>query len=287
MFRVSGLRFVLMSILVFATSGVLAQVPDGSINGLVTDPKDAVVAGARVTAVSASQGVSHSTVSNSSGLYVLSNLPSGTYDLRIEQPGFAANEFKGIVIEAGRSTTVDARLQIASAGATVDVNASNVNLDLTQSMIQGQITSTTIESIPLNGRNFLELAYLVPGNRPAPTFDPTKTNTLEVSSAGGLAAVATSQSMAVTTTMKLLAERLQTSPKIPSRSFKSLPALHRGGWSLGKQHCQYRHQNRHQSFPWLCISFERQSQTSRPPRHIQPLHHWPCRYADRRSHSSF
>jgi len=174
-----------MSILVFATSGVLAQVPDGSINGLVTDPKDAVVAGARVTAVSASQGVSHSTVSNSSGLYVLSNLPSGTYDLRIEQPGFAANEFKGIVIEAGRSTTVDARLQIASAGATVDVNASNVNLDLTQSMIQGQITSTTIESIPLNGRNFLELAYLVPGNRPAPTFDPTKTNTLEVSSAGG------------------------------------------------------------------------------------------------------
>jgi hypothetical protein len=174
----------LFAIVAVAASLCRTQVPVGSISGIVTDPKEAVIAGARVVALSAAQGVSRDTVTNGSGFYLLSDLPAGSYNLRIEQTGFALSEFKGIELETGHSATIDAKLQIAQAGTTVEVNAAAANVDLTQSMIQGQITSTTIESIPLNGRNFLELAYLVPGNRPAPTFDPTKTNTLEVSSAG-------------------------------------------------------------------------------------------------------
>lgn len=169
----------------FMTVCVQAQVPTGSITGLVTDPKSAVVSGASVTVTSAAQGFIRHTATNTYGIYVLPDLPAGRYDLKIEQPGFAPSDFAQTTIEVGRATTLDVQLQIATAGSRVEVSGTQPSLDLTQSMIQGQITSRTIENIPLNGRNFLELAYLVPGNRPAPTFDPTKTNTLEVSSAGG------------------------------------------------------------------------------------------------------
>jgi hypothetical protein len=165
--------------------GMEAQVPSGTINGRVTDPNEAVVIGAHVAAVNQATSVSRETVTNGDGLYVFPDMLAGTYNLRIEVAGFAASQFKDVVVEAGRVTTVDSKLQVATVGTTVTVGGTANSVELTQSMLQGQITSATIQDIPLNGRNFLELAYLVPGNRPAPNFDPTKTNTLEVSSAGG------------------------------------------------------------------------------------------------------
>jgi hypothetical protein len=131
-----------------------------------------------------SAGTSRQTQTNSEGLYQFSSLDIGTYNVRVESPAFAPTEVPGVVLQAGRTQTVDITLHPGTQ-VIVEVTAQNQSVDLTQSMLQGQISSNTIGSIPLNGRNFLELAYLVPGNRPAPTFDPTKTNTLEVSSAGG------------------------------------------------------------------------------------------------------
>jgi hypothetical protein len=118
-------------------------------------------------------------------VYSISNLLPAEYRVEIRSKGFAAVQFGTVDLEAGRTVTLDASLVPAGQITTVNVTAANETVDLAQSMLQGQITENTIESIPLNGRNFLELAYLIPGNRPAPTFDPTKTNTLEISSAGG------------------------------------------------------------------------------------------------------
>jgi hypothetical protein len=171
---------------VFAAMSAQAQVPTATINGRVTDPGGAVVSGAIVTATNQTTTVDRTTVTNSDGLYLLPDQPVGLYTVTIKAIGFADSQFKELLLQVGRVTTVDAELKVAPVGTSIIVGSTNNSVDLTQSVIQGQITSTTIQSIPLNGRNFLELAYLVPGNRPAPNFDPTKTNTLEVSSDGSV-----------------------------------------------------------------------------------------------------
>ncbi len=163
---------------------LLAQLPTGSIDGLARDASGARVRGVQVSATSEAQGIVREGRTNDDGSFTLSNVVPGLYMVVLTSPGFGEVRYTHVRIEAGKAITLDTTL-LAATAASVDVGATNTQVDLTQSVLQGQITARTIESIPLNGRNFLELAYLLPGNRPAPVFDPTKTNTLEVSSAGG------------------------------------------------------------------------------------------------------
>src|ERR1700691_3840556 len=109
MSKCGTVRILLLTMAAMFVSIAHGQIPTGSLNGLVTDPKDAIIVGAHVNAVSTTQGFTRYTLTDSSGLYVLPDLPAGEYSLKIEQPGFAVNEFKGIVVEAGRTTTMDAK----------------------------------------------------------------------------------------------------------------------------------------------------------------------------------
>lgn len=164
--------------------GAAAQLPTSTLNGTVTDPQGGAVANAKITLTNQGTGVSRDTTSDTQGFYTFANAAPGEYSVRVEAPGFAASEAKNIRLEVGRVSTVDVKLSLAKVGQVVTVQVSEVQVDTTQSEVQGLVEATTIANIPLNGRNFLELAFLIPGNRPATNFDPTKTNTLEVSSAG-------------------------------------------------------------------------------------------------------
>src|SRR5882762_3130989 len=181
------MRKILFLLLVFVlsfSSTVWAQLPTATLNGTVTDPQGAVVAGAKVVITDTATGASREVTTAGDGAYAVTDLTPGNYSVRVTASGFATSEFKELRLEVGRASTLNVSLKIAGAGQVVEVTAGEVAVNLTQSELQGGMESRAIETLPLNGRNFLDLAFLIPGNRPAARFDPTKTNTVEVSSAG-------------------------------------------------------------------------------------------------------
>ncbi|MCI0348437.1 MAG: TonB-dependent receptor [Acidobacteriales bacterium] len=178
-------RSLSLLFLVFLAASVSwTQLPTATLNGIVTDPQGAVVSSATVTATNQATGESRNVRTGTDGRYAIPNLSPGDYTVSVEGTGFAKREYKAVRLEVGRNVTLDAALSLAKVGEVVTVTGGEAQIELTQSEVQGRIQSATVENIPLNGRNFLELAYLLPGNRPAANYDPTKTNTLEVSSAG-------------------------------------------------------------------------------------------------------
>src|SRR5215204_1718549 len=183
-------RLALLSLLVFSASSIVfsQQAANATLTGTITDPHGAVVSGATVTATQNTTGVKRETVSNDDGLYVLSNMPPGDYELRIEAKGFRTKVSKtDVSLNVGQTVTVNVPLEIGLTESVIlDLDPTPPLIDNSDSLIHGIINSREVESLPLNGRNFLELALLIPGNAPAPNFDPTKTNTVVISSAGQL-----------------------------------------------------------------------------------------------------
>lgn len=164
------------------------QAANASLGGTVTDPSGAVIAGAKVTATSRATGKKYETVTNGEGAYALPNLAPGDYEVRVEARGFGTKVSReAVVLEVGRRLVLDVAMSVGSIQETIlDLTAGLPLVSTSTTVIDGVVDKRVIENLPLNGRNFLELALLIPGNAPAPNFDPTKTNSVIISSAGQL-----------------------------------------------------------------------------------------------------
>ncbi len=167
---------------------LLAAQATSSLRGQVRDPQGAAVPDANVTVTVEATGLQRRASTGRDGYYVIANLPPGTVRLRVAAKGFADVEHEAIVVEVGQTVTRDVELTIGGVAETISVDdaAQQAQVDRSGSVVDDVIPARMIDALPLNGRNFLELSLLVPGNAPAPNFDPTKSNTVVISSAGQL-----------------------------------------------------------------------------------------------------
>ncbi len=167
---------------------VLAQgAASSTLRGEVRDPQGQVVPGATVQVTSRTTALARDTVTDQTGSFVLTDLQPGLINVRVTASGLGTRQYESLALPVGQVIALDVVLTMGRVGETVVVDGSDLGVvDTATSVVDTVISSQSIERLPLNGRNFLELALLVPGNAPAPNFDPTKSHSVLISSAGQL-----------------------------------------------------------------------------------------------------
>jgi len=145
-----------------------------TLQGTITDPTGAVVGGATVTITSKDQGWARTTTTTDTGLYRFELLPAGFYSLKITHTGFASASVDRAELLVGQTTTLDFQLKPGQVSETIEVSAQAPVVDTEKTQVGLEITPNDVNSLPLNGRDFGNLAYLAPGARPVDSYDPTK-----------------------------------------------------------------------------------------------------------------
>src|SRR5438046_7999499 len=174
-----------VTVLLLSCGVAYAQQTTGTVTGRVVDQQGAAVPGATVTAKSSSTGFTRTEASDTEGVYRLSALPVGVYDVTADLPGFTTISKKDIEVNVAQTQAVDFALKVASVAETVNVTGASPLIETTASSVGGIVDPRTIESLPLNGRQFANLAATIPGVGLGFHSDPTKSTQYSPQIAGG------------------------------------------------------------------------------------------------------
>jgi hypothetical protein len=146
------------------TGAAYAQVINSAIHGTVTDASDAVVPGAKVTALNTSTGIAVAATTNQSGYYIFTALqPGGPYTVTVEAQGFDKFEAKGINLIVNANWDADAKLTVGGTAQSVTVDATALQVETSNTQLEQVATAAQIEGIPLAGRDASGLQKLEPG----------------------------------------------------------------------------------------------------------------------------
>jgi hypothetical protein len=167
----------LLATLAVAAANLYGQAATASatLQGTVTDTSGAVVPNAEVRITHKETGLARTTASGPEGQYRFDLLPPGTYEVRCTMRGFAVASYQNVGLAVGRTTTIDVKLEPSAQQQVVTVEASGAALiDLQKTDVSRPIAPSEVQELPLNGRDFVNLALLAPGARQVNSYDPTK-----------------------------------------------------------------------------------------------------------------
>ena len=144
-----------------------AQVESGTINGTVTDTSGAVLPATRVTVTSAATGQARTTATNNSGQYSVPFLAPGTYKVAVTKDGFATVLQSGLTLQVDQTLALNFTLKPGSVEQTLEVTAQAPPLQTETATLGNVVNGQQVQTLPLNGRNFMDLASLTAGTTPA------------------------------------------------------------------------------------------------------------------------
>jgi hypothetical protein len=156
--------FAFLFLLIFP-AGTFGQAASasGRLEGMVSDSSGAGVPGATVVITNKKTDLSTTLKTDEDGHFVALYLPPGIYEVSIEKEGFQKQVLQDTAVTVGTTTTLHPRLTVGKVETSVIVSASTIAVDATQSSLGTVVDNQSIQSLPLNGRNFTDFALLTPG----------------------------------------------------------------------------------------------------------------------------
>ncbi|HEY4814036.1 MAG TPA: carboxypeptidase regulatory-like domain-containing protein, partial [Chthoniobacterales bacterium] len=166
-----AIGLTLLCIFLAARTNVAAQEATARITGTVTDPQGAVIPDAKVTVTNLATKVNYPTVTLKDGIYQVFSLPIGTYVVTVEKAGFKKAISAQQILQINEVQRIDIRMEVGNVSESVEVSAGASQVETVNSTIGESITARPLQDLPLNGRNALNLALLLPGVTPTNSDD--------------------------------------------------------------------------------------------------------------------
>ncbi len=156
-------RLVLVGLLTLSVASLVYGQATGSISGIVTDTTGSAVPNAKVTVTAPATGISRTATTSQGGEYIVPLLGVANYNIQVELQGFQSAKADDIRLQVDEHRELDFKLSPASVQTSVEVSATAVAIQTADATLGQVITSQQVADLPLNGRDFVQLATLTPG----------------------------------------------------------------------------------------------------------------------------